>query len=469
MQVVDMETGDNPWLYTFSNKSSWNPSASRDHSWNLDITTLIPTTTDGNQQYLIDPFQLEKYMNGFMAIIIIVLGLVGNSLTVIVLTRRTMHSSTNCYLTALAVWDAMVLLGTFCLMVLPQLSTGFHGLVFPYIVKYIYPFALIAQTATLWLTVSFTVERYIAVCHPLKAARMCTIARARLVIAFVSLTSFVFNLNRWFDYQIVKQYNNTTNTTVLTYDFTEFGKNRIYRQVYFLWLYLLVMFFIPLTSLAVLNAFLIFAVKKSHQQRKDMNVRQSRENNVTIMLVSVVMVFMICQLPALIYNVAFAVNGQVVKTVYGWKILSTIRNFMVTFNSAINFILYCAFGQKFRRTFIRTFCRCLVHGENFNSLTYPHSTVLASTSVGNKYRVLKGKKGLHYQMADLSCTHNTLLSKYSPHSRNDLLPIPKVVRQKYENGRCRNRNYDYRGTQKEETEICDMIKTPNSSCPPSPI
>jgi hypothetical protein len=96
MQVVDMETGDNPWLYTFSNKSSWNPSASRDHSWNLDITTLIPTTTDGNQQYLIDPLQLEKYMNGFMAIIIIVLGLVGNSLTVIVLTRRTMHSSTNC-------------------------------------------------------------------------------------------------------------------------------------------------------------------------------------------------------------------------------------------------------------------------------------------------------------------------------------------------------------------------------------
>jgi uncharacterized membrane protein YidH (DUF202 family) len=70
------------------------------------------------------------------------------------------------------------------------------------------------------------------------------------------------------------------------------------------------MFFIPLTSLAVLNAFLIFAVKKSHQQRKDMNVRQSRENNVTIMLVSVVMVFMICQLPALVYNVAFAVNGQ---------------------------------------------------------------------------------------------------------------------------------------------------------------
>jgi uncharacterized membrane protein len=57
-----------------------------------------------------------------------------------------------------------------------------------------------------------------------------------------------------------------------------------------------------------------------------MNVRQSRENNVTIMLVSVVMVFMICQLPALVYNVAFAVNGQVVKTVYGWKILSTIRN-----------------------------------------------------------------------------------------------------------------------------------------------
>ncbi|VDI26462.1 Hypothetical predicted protein [Mytilus galloprovincialis] len=468
MQVVAMETEDTPMLSFISNKTGWNPSFPRDQSQHLDITTFLPIAVDSQQHHLVDSVLLERYMNGFMAIIIIVLGLVGNSLTVIVLTRRTMHSSTNCYLTALAVWDGMVLLGTFCLMVLPQLSVGFKGYVFPYIVKYIYPFALIAQTATLWLTVSFTVERYIAVCHPLKAARMCTIARARLVIAFVSVTSFLFNVNRWFDYEIISRDNNTTNTTELDYAFTDFGKNNVYRQVYFLWLYLFIMFFIPLTSLAVLNTFLIFAVRRSHQQRKDMNVRQSRENNVTIMLVSVVIVFMICQLPALVYNVAFSVNSYVIH-MYGWQILSTIRNFMVTFNSAINFILYCAFGQKFRRTFIRTFCRCLVHGENFNSLTYPHSTVLASTTTGNKYRVLKGKKGLHYQMADLSCTHNTLLSKYTPHSRTDLLPLPKVGRQKFENGRCRNRNYDYRGSIQEESELCDMIKTPNSSCPPSPI
>lgn len=466
-----METENTPFGFVISNKTDWNPSLVADQSHKLEVTTTLVQAAANreSENHLIESSHLELYMNGFLAIVVIVLGLIGNSLTVIVLTRRTMHSSTNCYLTALAIWDAMVLFGTFFLMVLPQLSIGFQGYVFPYIVKYIYPFALIAQTATLWLTVSFTVERYIAVCHPLKAARMCTIARARMVIAFVSLTSFLFNLNRWFDYKIVSRPNNTTNTTDLSYDFTDFGKDRVYRQVYFLWLYLLIMFFIPLSSLAVLNTFLIFAVKRSQQQRKDMNVRQSRENNVTIMLVSVVMVFMICQLPALIYNVAFAVNGFVVH-VYGWQILSTIRNFMVTFNSAINFILYCAFGQKFRRTFIRTFCRCIPRGEDFNSLTYPNSTAIASTAVRNKCRVFKGKKGLHYQMADLSCTHNTLLSKYTTqHSRTDLLPLPKVIRPKYENGRCRNRQFDYRNSIKEESELCDMIKTPNSSCPPSPI
>ncbi len=46
--------------------------------------------------------------------------------------------------------------------------------VFPYTTPYVYPIGLIAQTASVYLTVLVTVERYIAVCHPLKAKLMCT-------------------------------------------------------------------------------------------------------------------------------------------------------------------------------------------------------------------------------------------------------------------------------------------------------
>jgi len=60
--------------------------------------------------------------------------------------------------------------------------------------------------------------------------------------------------------------------------------------------------------------------------------------------------------PALAYNVAYAVNSLYVQSAPGYVILSHIRNLLVNVNSAVNFILYCAVGQKFRRVFLQTFC-----------------------------------------------------------------------------------------------------------------
>ncbi|KAK3098860.1 hypothetical protein FSP39_023800 [Pinctada imbricata] len=437
-----------------------------------------PVTSSNSPPLPQDAF--NTFMNGYIAIAVITLGLVGNSLTIIVLTRRTMHSSTNCYLLALAIWDAFVLIGTLFLITLPEVSESFRDIVQPYIIVYVYPFALTAHMATLWLTVSFTVERYIAVCHPLKAARMCTIARARIVIICVSVVSFMYNLTRWFEYEIHQTYSNITNSTIVRPRKTYLSKSEIYREVYFFWLYLFIMFFIPLTSLAILNSFLILAVKKSQQQRKDMNVRQSRENNVTIMLVSVVIVFMICQVPALIYNTAWAIDNKIVTTRYEWEVLSTVRNFMVTLNSCVNFILYCAFGQKFRRTFVRTFCVCFLDVNELNSFTYPHTTVLASSAMNyGKYHVIRGKKGLHFKMTDISggtnVTRTSLLSKYSPQSvkNSPRSSVKSTQKPLYENGLLLKKNgikvKECDTGNEEDHEMCRMLKKDDRSCPPSPI
>ena len=72
------------------------------------------------------------------------------------------------------------------------------------------------------------------------------------------------------------------------------------------------------------------------------------------MLVTVVMVFILCQVPALIYNMAYAM-GTATETSASWSALSILRNFLVNLNSAVNFLLYCSLGQKFRQTFVRTF------------------------------------------------------------------------------------------------------------------
>lgn len=42
---------------------------------------------------------------------------------------------------------------------------------------YLLPLAFIAQTATIWVTVLVAFNRYIAVCQPFKAARLCTVVQ----------------------------------------------------------------------------------------------------------------------------------------------------------------------------------------------------------------------------------------------------------------------------------------------------
>jgi len=95
--------------------------------------------------------------------VLVVAGLIANALTLAVLSRPSMHSSTNSYLSALAVCDSVVLTCSALLIGLPALplhliSHYVHAGPYAYILSYVYPLALVAQTATVWLTVSFAVE-----------------------------------------------------------------------------------------------------------------------------------------------------------------------------------------------------------------------------------------------------------------------------------------------------------------------
>ncbi|XP_046377973.1 FMRFamide receptor-like isoform X1 [Haliotis rufescens] len=366
---------------------------------------------------------LSFYLNGVITLFTIVLGLVGNTLTVIVLTNKTMRTSTNCFLMALAIWDSIVLLVTFFLISLGEFTDEYKYTVFPYIVAFIYPLGLVAQMITIWLTVSFTVERYIAVCHPLKAAGMCTINRARMVIVGVCFVSLLYNIPRWLEYQVLAFTHPPTNDSCMIIMPTEFNKDPMYNKIYFGWSYFLVMCVIPLVSLAVLNTFLILAVRRSKAQRKDMNVRQSRENNVTIMLISVVLLFMLFQVPALIYNMAYAIDINAVHSSFGWKILSTIRNFLVNLNSAVNFILYCALGQKFRRTFVRIFCpKMRKNLDNFNSFSNTFKMDKMKKANGaNKYVKMANKNNHTTSTTGDSgvVTKSAAISRYSPPVSND--------------------------------------------------
>ncbi|CAB4056743.1 unnamed protein product [Lepeophtheirus salmonis] len=92
--------------------------------------------------------------------------------------------------------------GSSCLASLPSTTTPaislnyYYWNIFPYITPIIYPVGLIAQTGSAYLTLCVTIERYVAVCIPLRARSLCTYGRARSYVIFIGVFAIVYNLPR---------------------------------------------------------------------------------------------------------------------------------------------------------------------------------------------------------------------------------------------------------------------------------
>lgn len=119
----------------------------------------------------------DFWCSGILLNLIGMIGILGNSLSLIILSRPQMRSSINYLLIALARCDIILIITSMFIF-------GFQS-IFPYsggmfwfrysynfysrIVKYLFTLAVIAQSANCYLTLLVSLERYVAVCHPLRA------------------------------------------------------------------------------------------------------------------------------------------------------------------------------------------------------------------------------------------------------------------------------------------------------------
>ncbi|CAL4064001.1 unnamed protein product, partial [Meganyctiphanes norvegica] len=134
----------------------------------------------------------------------------------------------------------------------------------------------------------------------------------------------------------------------------------------FYWFSAVMFIMLPLVLLAVFNSILIHVVKLSRAQRYTMtNHRpegdshsQSQETKITIMLIAVVLLALVCQLPTaimLLYT-SFVEISRGTRSYYVSRILGNVFNLLTAINASLNFLLYCAMSDKYRRTFLKTFC-----------------------------------------------------------------------------------------------------------------
>ncbi len=304
--------------------------------------------------------------------IVVIFGVVGNTINIAVLTQKIMRtSSTNTYLSALAIYDVLYLIFGLTMSFKHYKSIKAMDLYTRYRLPFGKPLVDTFSNSGIWLTLTFTVERYIGVCHPMKGKVLCTPERAQYITIGVCVCAAVITFPEFFEFT-VEEKTGPNNSTILSNKYTAFGSASAYQWGY-IYMNQALFTFLPLILLLIFNTLLIRAVMAATKRRKSMsnvsqNDRQDRQQReqqkITIMLISVVLVFLMCQLPQAIQNLyltyLIATKRLTQENRYILIITANVFNLLVMLNSSGNFILYSSFSLKFRRTFKRLFCRCLI-------------------------------------------------------------------------------------------------------------
>jgi thyrotropin-releasing hormone receptor len=245
-------------------------------------------------------------------------------------------------------------------------------------------FMQIFLLASIWITVMLAVERFIAICRPFLANKMCTVNKARIIILVIYTLAVICRLPNFWENRIVTVYDTTMNSTLAYMEVTDFSVNEHYMVLYPWIIDVIITSMIPFLLLILLNVKLIWEVKKSTQYlRRNRIIRSNRKSSIakqedlqiTIMLISVIMVFFVCQAPYVIYTAIVSINKFAAHS-SGLMLFRYVTMLLLTLKSAVNFILYCWFSEKFWATFKKMFCfnSCVVslcrNNETFSGSYY---------------------------------------------------------------------------------------------------
>ena len=315
-------------------------------------------------------YQLERSCELYSFIIytvfvgtLVVAGFIGNIFALVVFWKESIKSSALFLFQCLSLIDSALLLTVFPLYSMESfvVYTGWllgYSTIHPYVLVHLLPLVLTVQTATIWVTVLVAVNRYIAICLPLRASRWCIVSKAKKQLAFVLLFAVLFNIPRFIEYRVVYvTYDNGTTYSAAA-AFSRLLSHKLYYIVYDNILYFIFNLALPVFVLMLLNIRMIQALKAFHRKRLEMqSVRQQQDNNITFVLIIIVTVFIICQVPALINRVVWTVTPDEARQCGGFQFyMRPIANMLVIFNSAINFVIYVLFNKRFRLVLIQTAC-----------------------------------------------------------------------------------------------------------------
>ncbi|XP_013772711.1 neuromedin-U receptor 2-like [Limulus polyphemus] len=425
--------------------------------------------------------------------VIFLTGIVGNTCTCLVIARNQyMQTATNCYLFNLAIADMLTLL---CAMPL-ELYTMWQQ----------YPWelgslicelrAIIPETtayASILTIVTFSTERYIAICHPIRHQTKSKLSRAMRNIVIIWILSFVGAT----PYGIFTRVNYLTDDkgiTLVSSAWCGFPFNKPDRSWETLMLCSTFLFFVvPMTVIIGLYVRIAMALHQSKNLRRCTSegsaaYRGDRERSkiqsrriVVRMLIAVVIAFFVCWAPFHSQRLLF-----LYVTLYSrWTTqLRTVNHYLFSlagcfyyFNSTINPILYSVMSNRFRVAFreklctgrpsIYCFCSSCCFGQGDEDKRSQRAISYKNSSSQGSIRLYR-----NHSSNSLRLSRNTSwprLRNLGMNNSSDVLPLPGSVKW------IKNPNYEHvrvkgGGTRQKEDEntlVIPVLHTPRTASEPN--
>ncbi|KAG5670529.1 hypothetical protein PVAND_000787 [Polypedilum vanderplanki] len=333
----------------------------------LEDDLLIEDVINRDPFYVIIPITL-------IYAIILISGFIGNISTCIVISRnKAMHTATNYYLFSLAVSDFMLLIS--------GAPMELYHIWYKHEFIFGEAFCILrnainemSANATVLTITAFTIERYVAICHPFLSHTMSKLSRAIKFIFLIWIVSIAFATPQAIQTGIVINDFNQTWCTIV--------QERVLIQHSFE-LATIFFFFAPMTLISVLYMLIGMKLRSSTLiKRENGNVVRNNNNlhctstqsntsqstkRVLKMLVAVVICFFLCWFPFHLQRLVYIYasysgnyNSEIIISFFTYT--TYISGILYYLSTCINPILYNLMSNKFRQAFKETLqkkcCSC---------------------------------------------------------------------------------------------------------------
>ncbi|XP_064618343.1 LOW QUALITY PROTEIN: pyrokinin-1 receptor-like [Liolophura sinensis] len=303
--------------------------------------------------------------------LVFITGTIGNVCTCVVIAKNSyMHTTTNYYLFSLAVSDLLMILS--CLP--PELYQIWEA--YPWIFGE--PFCIVkilltemTSYASVLTITTFTIERYIAICHPLLAHKMADTRRAIKIIICVWVNRILFAL----PYPI-----HTRTSYYVSHPVTgEPVKDSLTCTIPLKWrqdmtvMFQISSFLFFVTPMAIITVLYILigitigrsglsrgASEESCQGRPRGTAQSTPRRAVLKMLVAVVVAFFVCWAPFHAQRFMTLYVKDWTKTLLEVQSqLFYVSGLLLYVSSTVNPILYNLMSKRYRQAFRETLCCCI--------------------------------------------------------------------------------------------------------------